>query len=256
MISDEIVPWDSVPKTLDPSTGWLQNCNDRPWTSSYPVTLDSSAFAAGFAAPLGVRNSQSGQDLTPRAQRSIRMLSQELPEKLSLTDLKACKLDTRCELADQFVDDLVAAVRARGGGGTAEQAAAVLEQWDRRADGNSVGTLLFLHWASAVGATGSDIGGFSTPLDDRRPLETPRGFNDRSRAVEALERVADEMLKQYGTLQVAWGDALQFPTDVRRLSSMDGRERLPGNGAPGALGAIRTIGPSKFGQVRPSTLTV
>lgn len=62
----------------------LQNCNDRPWTSSYPVALDSADFAPGFAAPLGVRNAQSGQDLTPRAQRSIRMLSEELPEKLTL----------------------------------------------------------------------------------------------------------------------------------------------------------------------------
>ena len=60
----------------------LPNCNDRPWTSSYPVALDASNFAPGFAAPLGVRNAQSGQDLTPRAQRSIRMLSEELPEKL------------------------------------------------------------------------------------------------------------------------------------------------------------------------------
>ena len=43
-----------------------------------------------------------------------------------------------------------------------------------------------------------------------------------------------------------WGDALRFPSDVRRLSKADGGESLPGNGAPGALGAIRTIGNSKF----------
>ena len=34
--------------------------------------------------------------------------------------------------------------------------------------------------------------------------------------------------------------------DVRRLSSADGGATLPGNGAPGALGAIRTIGNSSF----------
>jgi hypothetical protein len=126
---------------------------------------------------------------------------------------------------------------------------------------------------SVVGA----IGGFAVPLDDLRPLETPRGFNDpvrerffsflrenassfrahlpfcfqigvacciwnisrkeaslfllmQARAVEALATVAEEMLAQYGTLEVEWGEALQFPTDVRRLSSVDGNERLPGNG--------------------------
>lgn len=56
------------------------------------------------------------------------------------------------------------------------------------------------------------------------------------------------MLSQYGTIAVAWGDALKFPTDVRRLSSDDGNSRLPGNGAPGSLGAIRTIGNSRFGE--------
>jgi hypothetical protein len=80
------------------------------------VTLDARDFAPGFAAPLGVRNALTGQDLTPRAQRSIRMLSDELPEKLTLADIKAGKLDTRCELADQFVDDLVAAARKHGSG--------------------------------------------------------------------------------------------------------------------------------------------
>ena len=212
----------------------LQNCNDRPWTSSYPVALDSADFAPGFAAPLGVRNAQSGQDLTPRAQRSIRMLSEELPEKLTLQvtrcrplasvvfsaaaerpsmlqqDMKACKLDTRCELADQFVDDLVAAARAHGGA-RAKAAAAVLERWDRRADADSVGTLIFLHWATNAGATGSGIGGFAVPLDDRRPLDTPRGFADPARAVAALEDVAAEMERTYGTLEVKWGDALRFP---------------------------------------------
>lgn len=183
-------------------------------------------------------------------------------------DMKACKLDTRCELADQFVDDLVAAARAHGGE-RAKTAAAVLERWDRRADADSVGTLIFLHWATAAGATGANIGGFAVPLDDRRPLETPRGFADPARAVAALEDVAAEMERTYGTLEVKWGDALRFPPvrantgvsrlrclraphqsrcwqDVRRLSSADGGTTLPGNGAPGALGAIRTIGNSSF----------
>ena len=56
------------------------------------MALESTKFAAGFAAPLGVRNAQTGQDLTPRAQRSIRMLSEELPLKMTLEDVKAGKL--------------------------------------------------------------------------------------------------------------------------------------------------------------------
>ena len=65
----------------------------------------------------------------------------------------------------------------------------MLERWDRRADAQSVGTLLFLHWVTAAGATGEGIGGYATPLDDLQPLETPRGFNDPVRAVQTLEKV-------------------------------------------------------------------
>jgi acyl-homoserine-lactone acylase len=109
------------------------------------------------------------------------MLSAELPEKISFADIRAGKLDTRCELADQFVDDLVAAAAAHGGA-SARRAAAVLAAWDRRADAASVGTLLFLQWATAVGPAGAGIGGFAAPLDDRRPLDTPRGFAEPARA--------------------------------------------------------------------------
>ena len=75
-----------------------------------------------------------------------------------------------------------------------------------------MGTLIFLHFMTAATATGSGVGGFATPLDDRRPLETPRGFADPSRAVAALDEVAVAIEAEYGTLEVAWGDALRFPT--------------------------------------------
>ena len=80
------------------------------------------------------------------------------------------------------------------GAGISESCAGVLERWDRRADGHSIGTLLFLKWASAVGANGEGIGGFATPLDDLRPLETPRGFNNPERAVQTLNEVMDKGL--------------------------------------------------------------
>ena len=69
------------------------------------------------------------------------------------------------------------------------------------------------------------------PSDEKRPLHTPRGFADPAKAVKALESVAAEMRKQYGTLHVKWGDAVRL-----RRGALD----LPANGAPSAIGAIRT----------------
>ena len=65
--SDErVVPYDELPKVIDPPTGWIQNSNDPPWTSTYPMTLSPSRFAPYLAPAEGI---------TTRAQRGTRILS-------------------------------------------------------------------------------------------------------------------------------------------------------------------------------------
>ena len=125
--------------------------------------------------------------------------------------MQNAKLDTRCEIADHFVDDLVAAA-ITSNNSKVQQAAKILQAWDRRADSTSVGTLIFLSWVSNIGTDGTNIGGFAEPLDDLRPLETPRGFNFPARALKVLERVASDIESRYGTLEIPWGDVLKFPT--------------------------------------------
>ncbi|MSO60971.1 MAG: acylase [Acidobacteria bacterium] len=226
LIGTEIVPYDEIPKVIDPPQGWVQNSNDMPWTSTYPMTLDPAKFAAGFAAPQGI---------TQRAQRGIRILS-TAPEKMTFENIKSWKLSTRVETADQFVDDLVATAKARGTA-RAKRAADVLATWDRQAEVHSDGMLLFFKFMTAAGPAFGGIGGFKVPTDDARPLDTPRGFKDPAKAMAALDQVAGEVEKEYGSLSVKWGDVMRF----RR-----GNTDLPGNGAPSQLGAIRTIGVSPF----------
>ena len=226
LIATEIVPYDQVPQVLDPPEGWVQNSNDMPWTSTYPMMLDHTKFAAGFAAPQGI---------TQRAQRGIRILS-TAPEKMTFENIKAWKLSTRVETADQFVDEIVATAKARGTA-RAKRAADVLAKWDREAEVTSDGTLLFYKFMTAAGPTFGEIGGFKVPTDDARPLDTPRGFKNPARAMAMLDTVAGAVEKEYGTLNPKWGDVLRF----RR-----GNADVPGNGAPSPLGAIRTIGVSEF----------
>lgn len=226
LISTAIHPYDALPKAIDPPTGWIQNSNDMPWTSVYPMVLDSTKFPAGFAAPQGI---------TQRAQRGIRILS-TAPAKMTFEDIKKGKLDTRVETADQFVDEIVSTARATGSG-QAKKAAEVLGGWDRRAEADSTGMLLFYKFMTAAGTAFDGIGGFRIPTDDRRPLDTPRGFKDPARAMALLDQVAGEVEKEYGRLDVKWGDVMRF----RR-----GNADLPGNGAPSSLGAIRTINVGPF----------
>jgi len=227
LISSSIVPYDQIPKVFDPPTGWIQNSNDMPWTSVYPPVLDSTKFAPGFAAPQGI---------TQRAQRGIRVLSGFTGRKMTFADVKAGKLSTHMETADQFVDDLIAAAR-RLGTERAKRAADLLEKWDRQAETTSDGMLLFYRFMTDARPDFGAIGGFAVPTDDRKPLATPRGFADPARAVALLDKVAGEIEAQYGRLNVPWGDVMRF-----RRGDVD----VPGNGAPSAMGAIRTVNITPF----------
>jgi acyl-homoserine-lactone acylase len=216
----KIVPYDQLPKVIDPPTGWVQNSNDAPWTSAYPMLLDSSKYPSYIAPTTGI---------TTRAQRGIRTLSSQ--KKMTFEDVKAGKLSTHVETADQFADDLIAAARKLGSD-RAKQAAEVLAKWDRAADNESDGTLLFYRFLTSVGNNFQFIGGYAIPSDEHKPLETPRGFADAARAVKVLDGVAAAIEKQYGSLRVKWGDVVR----LRR-----GPSDLPGNGAPSIMGAIRTV---------------
>jgi len=220
-----IVPFDELPQVIDPPSGWVQNSNDSPWTSTYPMLLDPAESAAYIAPPPAH---------TQRSQRGIRLLSES--GKISLQDLKAMKLSTRSEIADHFVDDLVAAARQHGSA-KAKEAADILRNWDRQGETTSDGAFLFLRFVQGAGASFQNIGGYAVAADVRQPLTTPRGFADPRRAADLLERGARRLESEYDTLHVLWGDVIRL-----RRGLLD----LPGNGLPGTLGAIRTISTGPF----------
>jgi acyl-homoserine-lactone acylase len=222
---DAIVPFDQLPQVIDPPSGWVQNSNDSPWTSTYPMLLDPATFPAYVAPP---------PSQTTRSQRGIRLLSES--GKITLADLREMKLSTRSEIADHFVDDLVAAAR-RLGTAKATQAAEVLAKWDRQGETTSDGTLLFLRFVQSAGGSFQNIGGYAVAADARQPLTTPRGFADPAKAAALLEREAVRLEDEYDTMHVIWGDVIRL-----RRGTLD----LPGNGIPGTLGGIRTIGTSAF----------
>jgi acyl-homoserine-lactone acylase len=222
---DQIVPFDQLPQVIDPPGGWVQNSNDSPWTSTYPMSIDPAKHAPYIAPP---------PSHTQRSMRGVRMLSES--GRISLAELKAMKLSTRSEIADHFVDDLVGAARQHGGA-AAKAAADILAKWDRQGETTSDGTLLFLRFVQGAGNNFQNIGGYAVPADARQPLTTPRGFADPKQAAALLEREARRLEEEYDTMHVIWGDVVRL-----RRGLLD----LPGNGLPSMLGAIRTIGVGPF----------
>jgi acyl-homoserine-lactone acylase len=214
----DILPYERLPRVLDPASGWLQNANDPPWTTTFPRALDPDDFPAGMAPRF----------MHLRAQRSARLLLAD--DRLTLDELVAAKHSTRMELADRILDDLAAAVGAHGDG-AARRALAVLETWDRAADADSRGAVLFERFVRLLNRSRPDP--FATPWSPGAPLATPDGLADPAAAAALLAAAAAEVEAEHGALDVPWGE-------VYRLRA--GRRDLPANGGPGDLGIFRVVG--------------
>jgi acyl-homoserine-lactone acylase len=166
--------------------------------------------------------------MTLRPQRSAELVMGD--DRLTVDEVVERKHDTRMALADRLLDDLLAAVAQRGGA-LPQDAARVLAAWDRSADSASRGAVLFSAWWRSLSRAARESP-FAVRWDPEHPLTTPDGLADSTAAVVALEVAATELLRQYGRMDVSWGEVNRFRRDTVELA---------GNGGSGALGIFRVV---------------
>jgi acyl-homoserine-lactone acylase len=150
---------------------------------------------------------------------------------ITVNELVDYKLSTHSEFADRILDDLFAAVD-NSDSDKAKAAKDVLENWDRKADVDSKGTVLFYHWARKFNVWQSS--NYSIAWDIKNPNTTPDGLSDPARAVQLLEIAADEIETKFGRLDVPWGDYYRINYNGKNL---------PANGIDGSMGVFRVAGP-------------
>jgi acyl-homoserine-lactone acylase len=114
---------------------------------------------------------------------------------------------------------------------TVTSAISVLRRWDRKTDSQSRGAVLFSHWFDKLNADG-----FARAWDSLSPIATPCGLKEPRKAVELLAKAAKEVVENYGSLDVSWGDVYRF-----RLGKFD----YPANGGSEKYGIFRTFYYSK-----------
>ena len=217
---DSYLSYAELPKSIDPPSGFVQNTNDPPWNASWPNSLNPDQYPP-YIAP---------RTISFRAERSLRMLYED--PKITYENFIAYKHSTRAELADRILPDLFAAVE-QAGSPLAKQAAEVLKSWDRQAEAESRGAVLFYEWSKQfMGPAMGSQTGFAVPYDIQSPLTTPRGLKDPAKAAQQLEAAAKETIRLYGALEVPWGQVMRF-----QYAGLD----LPGNGGFGNMGIFRVI---------------
>ncbi|HEX7020476.1 MAG TPA: penicillin acylase family protein [Gemmatimonadaceae bacterium] len=214
-----LIPFDDMPRTVDPPSGWVQNANDPPWWSTFPPVLDPRNYPPYLASlPMAFR-----------PQHSARMLDAD--SSITFDELLAYKHSTRLDLADRVLDDLLPAAHASSDS-AARHAADILDHWDRAADSSSRGAVLFEQWWTLYGKQLRGRGPFAIGWSPRAPRTTPDGLADTALAVQALAAADRAVASSYGAADVPWGSVYRL-----RRDSVD----LPASGASGELGAFQVL---------------
>ena len=212
-------PFADLPLTLDPPSGWVQNANDPPWYSTFPVAVHPRDFAS-YLAP-------EGMGLRP--QRSVELLRAD--SSFTWQELVRDARDTHMALADRLLDDLLPIARASASD-DAHRAAEVLSRWDRATDAGSRGAVLFVQWWTEYGRRMGARSRFAQRWSAQHPLSTPDGLADTAAALAALSSAAQTVTKDFGALDVPWGSVYRLREDT-----LD----LPGNGASGEYGVFSVV---------------
>lgn len=204
-----------LPKIKNPPAGWLQNANDPPWTSTFPMQLNPKDFPP-YMSPIR---------MSYRPQRSARMLAED--ESITFDELVEYKLSTRWEMADRLLDDLFTAIDEHGSD-LAKEAKTVLENWDRESNADSKGAALFYLWSNKFNPWNPQ--NYEEQWSLKAARTTPDGLADPKKAVALLEEAAKELKGGYGSLDIPWGEIYRIT-----YNGLD----LPGNGADGSVGVFR-----------------
>jgi acyl-homoserine-lactone acylase len=197
-----IHPYESLPRVVDPASGFVQNANSPPWFATMPAPLDPGRFPGYFAPDY----------LLMREKQSLELMLGA--ERITFDQLVELRHSTRVLLADRVLDELLLAARAEGTPLMVE-AAAVLDAWDRRTEPDSRGAVLFLMWAleQCRGPVTNQCG-FATPWSRADPLSREVRLADRAAALAVLQRAAARTRERMGALDVPWGQVMRVTDEL------------------------------------------
>ncbi|APG65832.1 hypothetical protein LPB136_10855 [Tenacibaculum todarodis] len=211
--NNTLVPFDSLPQVLNPSSGWVFNTNNSPFSATDSVNNFKETTL----------NKRMGYQITGmennRSSRFLELMEQY--DSISYEDFKTIKYDnqypkkmmTRTALNLEDLMHLNPSDYPE-----ISDAITLLNTWDRKTDKtNKTAALYILTWMHLN----------QKRIDEGR--EVRRGSITLEDCVFGITKAKEELLKNYGSLQIELGE-LQRHTR--------GNVNLPIGGAPDVLAAI------------------
>jgi acyl-homoserine-lactone acylase len=202
-------------------TDYVGNSNDSFWLSNARAPLTGPA-PAGFSPLYG----RIGIEQKLRTRIGFRQLEEVLTQRkrLELGDVQQLAFANRVYAAELVLPQLLSAC-GTASGRLLMQACTALAKWDRKADLDSRGALLFREfWNAAANIPDK----WAVPLDPRDPVHTPSGISAKAlpAMLAALNTAAEKLERLHIPLDSRLGD---FQGDTRN------GVRVPIHGAIGDI---------------------
>jgi acyl-homoserine lactone acylase PvdQ len=200
----------------NPATGWIENCNSTPFTSSGISSPDKSKYPA-YMAP-------DGQNY--RAVNAIKLLSNA--KGLTLDQLITKGYDHYLAAFDVLLPPLFKAYKLAPdslGQSLAEPVQALM-QWDRRTAANSVATTVAVEWGTLMmraipPAKTSEESTYQTT----RVSEMMKTISDKQ-LLDNLTIAINDLQKRYRTWKVQWGDINRYQRPADGITFSDNEPSL------------------------------
>jgi penicillin amidase len=198
-----------LPQVTNPQSGFVQNCNSTPFTTTVFENPDPAQFPKYMV----------GEGDTARARVSRRILWNK--DKFSFEDWARAGFDTYVIQAETEIPDLVKAWE-KNPNAKVRDAVTELQNWDHISRTSSVPMTLYMLWRERQ---------YGTAVIRADGKEDP---------VQSLEKAIDKLTTTFGTWRVPWGDLNRLE---RRQSGgeepfRDDVKSLPVAGAPGDVGIV------------------
>ena len=211
--------FDELPQLTNPKTGFLQNCNQTPFTT----TTEGNPVKDSFPAYMTHESDNA------RAKISRRILFAR--EKFTFEDWARAGLDTTVLESETQIPELAGEwekLKDKDAARAAKLADAIteLKAWDHVSTIDSKAMTLFALW-----------------FERMAKFRTQKVTDDWLK-IRALEEVAADLNRDFGTWRVAWGEInrlqrIQSGGELEKFS--DERPSLPIAGAPGPVGIVNNF---------------
>ncbi len=231
---------DEVPHLLDPSTGWIQNTNDWPYSASGPASPRRADFPRYM--------DEYGENV--RGLHAVALLRGRTD--FTLQSLVAAAYDAGQPGFDILIPRLLAAydqasphdpLRAR-----LAEPVAMLRGWDRRWSAGSVATSLAIYWGEALWQQA----GVALPANSLSDYDAVLARTTAMQKLSALATACDRLVRDFGSWRTPWGQINRFQRldDALEPRFSDALPSLPVGFTSAQWGSLASIDGPRLAGVR------